>query len=162
MSGHEYDVSDVLWIIRSDRPGMLALQVVEVITKKTIQGEQTQYLVVSSTNPNRTVLLHTIEGRLFRDIDQARNALYAQATKAIDNIVDKVKQSADEAFQAKQPDALDFMKPSVSSDDQAKIQIKSELSDPQFKQRDIPEDEKDQYQEVEMDGRTVKIKLPDM
>lgn len=162
MSGHEYDVSDVLWIIRGDRPGMLALQVVEVITKKTIQGEQTQYLVVSATNPNRTVLLHTIEGRLFRDIEKARQALYTQANKAIDNIVDKVKQSADEAFQQKQPDALDFMKPTVSSEDEGKIEVKSDLSEPQFKQKDIPENEKDQYQEVEMDGRTVKIKLPDL
>lgn len=164
MSGHEYDVSDVLWVIRGDRPGMLAVQVTEVITKKTIQGEQTQYLVAASSNPTKSVLLHTIKGKIFRDVEEARTALYSQATSAIDNIVDKIKASADEAFAVKQPDALDFMShvPSELEKDKISKVPNSSNATPQFKQKEISEDEADQYQEIEMDGRKVKIKLPDM
>lgn len=164
MSGHEYDVSDVLWVIRSDRPGMLALQVTEVITKKTIQGEQTQYLVVSSVSPTKSVLLHTVPGVIYRDLEEARAALYKQATNSIDKIVDKIKSSADDVFAPKQQDALDFMIQAPSSTEENKITKTTNLKgqEPQFKQKEIPEDEADQYQEVEMDGRTVKIKLPDM
>ena len=40
-----YEVGSVLWIIHTDRPGLMAYRVVEEITKKTLEGEQIQYLV---------------------------------------------------------------------------------------------------------------------
>ena len=38
-----YEVGSVLWIIHTDRPGLMAYRVVEEITKKTLEGEQIQY-----------------------------------------------------------------------------------------------------------------------
>ena len=43
MSTH--DVGTVLWIIHTDRPGLMAYQVTEEITKKTLEGEKIQYIV---------------------------------------------------------------------------------------------------------------------
>ena len=35
-----YEVGTVLWIIHTDRPGLVAYRVVEEITKRTMEGEQ--------------------------------------------------------------------------------------------------------------------------
>ena len=58
MSQHE--VGSVLWIIHTDRPGLMAYRVIEEITKKTLDGEQIQYLVQSATPKSKTVKLESV------------------------------------------------------------------------------------------------------
>ena len=41
----QYEVGTVLWIIHTERPGLVAYRVVEEITKRTLDGEKIQYLV---------------------------------------------------------------------------------------------------------------------
>ena len=62
-----YEVGSVLWIIHTDRPGLMAYRVVEEITKKTLEGEQIQYLVQSATPKSKTVRLDQIKGNIFED-----------------------------------------------------------------------------------------------
>lgn len=154
MSDPNYDVTEVLWVIRSDRPGMIALQVQEVITKRTVRGEDIQYLV-STPNSDKSFLLHTVQGRIFKSIDKAKEALYKQATDAIDSVIDKVQAQASEAFGIpRQPttaeSALDFLQP-MSTTEEPKTK--------QPKQNNLTPEEG--YEIVEMDGKRVKIKLPD-
>jgi hypothetical protein len=56
-----YEVGSVVWIIHTDRPGLMAYRVVEEITKKTLEGEQIQYLVQSATPKSKTVRLDQIK-----------------------------------------------------------------------------------------------------
>lgn len=149
MSDPNYDVGEVLWVIRSDRPGMIALQVQEVITKRTMQGEDIQYLV-TTPNASKSFLLHTVQGRLFKSIDDAKTALYKQATDAIDSVIDKVQSQASEAFgiprEVKHADnGLEF--------------LQNIEQPPSTKQKNL--DPEEGYEIVEMDGQKVKIKLPD-
>lgn len=137
----EHDVGDILWIIKSDTPGLLAVQVLEVITKKTLSGTDIQYSVISTNPRGRAVLLSSLKGRVFRELEDAKQALYDGAKNSIDKIVSKVKQSADEAFNA-QP-------PSAQSTEQ-----------PQFTQKLVSKEDEGEYQTVVMDGKEVRVKLP--
>ena len=81
-----YEVGSVLWIIHTDRPGLMAYRVVEEITKKTLEGEQIQYLVQSATPKSKTVRLDQIKGNIFEDSEEAKQKMIEHATKAIDAV----------------------------------------------------------------------------
>ena len=93
-----YEVGTVLWIIHTDRPGLVAYRVVEEITKRTLEGEQIQYLVQPAAPKARTVQLESIKGRIFLDSEEAKQALVENATKAIDTIVTKTQNLVNKFF----------------------------------------------------------------
>ena len=147
MSDPKYDVAEILWVIRSDRPGMIALQVQEVITKRTIKGEDIQYLVSTPAN-SKSFLLHTVQGKIFTSIDDAKEDLYRQATDAIDSVIEKVQAQAVKYFEVPHEHApnvaVDFINPSTAKKE---VAIKELIAE-------------EGYEIVEMDGQQVKIKLP--
>ena len=96
MSQHE--VGSVLWIIHTDRPGLMAYRVIEEITKKTLEGEQIQYLVQAATPKTKTVRLETIKGTIYEDADEAKMKLIENATRAIDGMVVKIQGAVDKYF----------------------------------------------------------------
>ena len=87
----QYEVGSVLWIIHTDRPGLMAYRVVEEITKKTLEGEQIQYLVESATRKSKTVKLDSIKGIIFEDSEEAKQKMIENATKAIEVISEESK-----------------------------------------------------------------------
>ena len=100
-----YEVGSVLWVIHSDRPGLMAYQVIEEITKKTLEGEQIQYLVQSATKKSRTVKLDSIKGLIFEDSEEAKQKMIENATKAIDGMVIKIQHNVDQLFNGKVEEA---------------------------------------------------------
>lgn len=150
MSDSNYDVGQVLWVIRSDRPGMIALQIQEVITKRTMNGEDIQYLAYTP-GIDKQFLLHTVKGRIFTDLESAREILYKQATEAIDSVIEKVRSQANQAFGQKkddqQSDALSFIQ-------NIQVPTQSNTSNQNLE----PEEG---FEIIEMDGKKVKIKLPE-
>ena len=93
-----YEVGAVLWIIHTDRPGLMAYRVVEEITKKTLEGEQVQYLVQAATPKAKTVRLETIKGAIYQESEEAKMKLIENATKAIDGMVVKIQSLIDKNF----------------------------------------------------------------
>ena len=75
-----YEVGTVLWIIHKDRPGLMAYQVIEEITKKTLEGEKIQYIVRSAMPKATAVKLETIKGNIFQDSEEAKQKLLENAT----------------------------------------------------------------------------------
>jgi hypothetical protein len=139
-----YEVGDVLWIIHKDRPGLIAYRVIEEITKKTLDGEIVQYLVLPASPKARSVQLETINGRIFQSKEEAKAALMENATKAIDVIVEKTQNLVDTMF----------------------FQIGNNA---QSKEKNIPlknkgiSNLKDGYQWVEMeDGSKAQVKIPEI
>ena len=94
----QYDVGSVLWIIHTDRPGLMAYRVVEEITKKTLEGEQIQYLIQAAMPKAKTVKLETIKGQVFSDSEEAKMKLIENATKAIDGMVEKIQKNVNKYF----------------------------------------------------------------
>ena len=139
-----YDVGDILWIIHIDRPGLVAYQVVEEITKKTLEGELVQYLVLPAVPKARAVKLESINGRIFISREEAKQALLENATRAIDAIVDKTQNLVNKLFSRNN---------TVTTDN----------SSNHSKQNQKIEKLKEGYQWVQMeDGKRVQVKLPEI
>ncbi len=136
-----YEVGSVLWVIHSDRPGLMAYQVIEEITKKTLEGEQIQYLVRSATKKSKTVKLDSIKGLIFEDSEEAKQKMIENATKAIDGMVIKIQANVDKLFNGVQ-------------------------EEPEIKSTPAPQSShnlKEGYQWVVMeDGTKVQVKLPEV
>ena len=136
-----YEVGSVLWVIHSDRPGLMAYQVIEEITKKTLEGEQIQYLVRSATTKSKTVKLDSIKGLIFEDSEEAKQKMIENATKAIDGMVIKIQANVDKLFNGVQEE------PEVKS----------------FSASQSSHNLKEGYQWVVMeDGTKVQVKLPEV
>ena len=98
----QHEVAAGLWIIHTDRPGLMAYRVIEEITKKTLEGEQVQYLVQAATPKSKTVRLETIKGAIYQDSEEAKMKLIENATKAIDGMVVKIQSLVDKNFNGNQ------------------------------------------------------------
>jgi len=93
-----YEVGAVLWIIHTDRPGLMAYQVIEEITKKTLEGEQIQYLVQAAVQNTKPVKLEAIKGEIFQNSEEAKQKMIENATKAIDGMVGRIQNQVDNFF----------------------------------------------------------------
>ena len=80
-----YNVGDVLWIISQDKPGVLPYRVIEEVTKKTLEGSTTQY-VVETPNKNRSRLLKDNDD-VYTSIESVKSELVSRAENAIDKML---------------------------------------------------------------------------
>jgi len=119
----------------------MAYQVIEEITKKTLEGEQIQYLVKSATNKSKTVKLDSIQGLVFEDSEEAKQKMIENATKAIDGMVVKIQANVDKLFNGVQ-------------------------EEPEVKSFPVPQSShtlKEGYQWMDLeDGRRVQVKIPEI
>ena len=138
-----YEVGSVLWIIRTDRPGLMAYRVVEEITKKTLEGEQIQYLVQSATPKSKTVRLDQIKGNIFEDSEEAKQKMIENATRAIDGMVVKIQNNVDKFFNGKKEEP-------IKQDPAPQIQSSSSKLKPGY-----------QWVELE-DGTKAQVKIPEI
>ena len=138
-----YEVGSVLWIIHTDRPGLMAYRVVEEITKKTLEGEQIQYLVQAATPKTKTVKLETIKGHVYEDSEEAKQKMIENATRAIDGMVVKIQNNVDKFFNGKKEEP-------IKQDSKPKIQSSSSELKPGY-----------QWIELE-DGTKAQVKLPEI
>tara|TARA_B100000989_G_scaffold290311_1_gene263291 strand:- start:1054 stop:1500 length:447 start_codon:yes stop_codon:yes gene_type:complete len=99
----QYQVGSVLWIIHTDRPGLMAYQVIEEITKKTLDGEQIQYLVQAAVPNTTAIKLEKINGTIYENAEEAKQKMIENATRAIDGIVAKIQNNVDTHFGNQSP-----------------------------------------------------------
>jgi len=64
------------------------LMVVEEITKRTLQGEETTYVLQGGVDASSTILLNQVDGEVFESADEAKYVLTARATANIERLVD--------------------------------------------------------------------------
>jgi hypothetical protein len=83
-----YTVGQVLFVVLSKKNQVYPMRVVEVITKKTLQGEATQYALQAGSDPSSTVMYHQIDGEVFDTAEVARATLIKRATNQVNKIVD--------------------------------------------------------------------------
>lgn len=83
-----YDIGQVLFIILNKKGQVYPMQVVEVIHKKTLKGEDTRYVLRGGLDKSTTLMLDEVEGEIFESAEKARTSLIARATQQVNNIVD--------------------------------------------------------------------------
>ena len=80
-------VGQILFVVLNKKSQVYPMLVVEEITKKTLQGEDTNYVLHGGADSSSTVLLTQVDGEIFESAEEARNSLVAKATEQIDRIV---------------------------------------------------------------------------
>ena len=145
----QYEVGSVLWIIHTDRPGLMAYRVVEEITKKTLDGEQIQYLVQAATSKTNTVKLEQIKGNIYENAEEAKQKMIENATKAINGMVLKIQRNVDTYFGTRQ------------LQEEPTPVVKAKKRSPRKSKK--AEKLKPGYQWIEMeDGTRAQIKIPEV
>lgn len=80
-----HDVGDILWIISRDKPGVLPYRVIEEVTKKTLQGSTTQY-VIETPGKNKSRILKDNDD-VYTSIELVKEELVSRAESAIDKML---------------------------------------------------------------------------
>lgn len=64
------------------------MQVIEIITKKTLRGEEIQYLLQGGQDRTSTILLNQVDGEIFDSSEKARKTLVDRAVKQVNKLID--------------------------------------------------------------------------
>jgi hypothetical protein len=109
-----YRVGQVLYVVLRKEARVYPMQVVEEITKKTLEGEVTAYMVRGGTGADQTLSMADIDGEVFDSADRVRRTLTERATAGINQRVEQAVEKAKEwyvgGFEATADDPLTLVK----------------------------------------------------
>lgn len=83
-----HKIGQVLFVVLNKKSQIYPMQVVEIITKKSLQGEDIKYLLQGGASKTSTVLLNEVDGEIFDSAEKARQVLVKRATSQINKLVD--------------------------------------------------------------------------
>lgn len=121
-----YRVGQVLYVVISKKMQVYPMMIVEEITKRTLQGEQTNYVLQGGFDSDSTILLSQVDGEVFETPDEAKYVLTSRATVQIEKIVDSAVAKAAEWYPS-QPERVvneDVMTIQSSSGDDDAVRVK--------------------------------------
>lgn len=132
-----HNVGDILWIVTSERPGLITGQVSEEIIKKTLKGEQKIYTVdlARGTKVIR-VTLDKIKGDIYSNASEAKAAMLKDAEGAIDELISYNNSNVEKYFTAtgekdtiveSKNDSYDYEYVELENGQKAKVKIPKEL-----------------------------------
>ena len=88
MADKVYKIGQILFVAATASTPPYPMQVAEVITKQTLQGNVTRY-VVNLPGDNGSTELESIEGQIFDSAEKARTSLIENATKTINKMIER-------------------------------------------------------------------------
>ena len=103
------------------------MMVVEEITKRTMQGEQTSYVLQGGSDSSSTILLDKVDGEIFESADEAKYVLTSRATSQIESLVDTAVEKAEQWYSEK--DKNDIQQVNESTLEEQKENIEVQLPD---------------------------------
>lgn len=148
MNVENYSIGQVLFVVSNKKIQVYPVQVIEVIHKKTLQGEDIKYLLQDGIEKDSTIMLDEVDGEIFDSAEHVRVALIDRATKQINNIVDFATRNSREWYG---PKTIKEQKPET-------IENLPDLNSLKYQSSTI---ESSEVAEVMLpDGTIAKIKLP--
>jgi hypothetical protein len=91
-----YNIGQVLFVVLNKKSQVYPMQIVEIIHKKTLRGDDTKYLLQGGSDKNAKIILDEIDGEIFDSAEKARTTLIARATQQVNNIVNlAIKKSSE-------------------------------------------------------------------
>lgn len=137
-----YSIGQVLFVVLSKKSQVYPMQVVETITKKTLQGEQVTYVLQAGSDKESRVMLDSIEGEIFSSSEKARQTLIMRATSQINKLIEvAVSKSSEWYSHTEQPQTIKDL--------------------PDLMAKSLPSSQEEETSMVTMpDGSVVKVKLP--
>lgn len=113
-----FAVGQVLYVILRKEPNVYPMQVVEEITKKTLDGELTTYMVRFGADPNKVLAIGDVDGEIFDSSERALKTLIERVSKSItirvEQAVSKAKEWYPSGFESASDDPLSIIKKTTS------------------------------------------------
>ena len=124
------------------------MRIIEVITKKTLKGEEVRYVLQGGSDRSTTVMMDQIDGEVFDNAQSARMTLTSRARKQIDKMVDAAIAKSKEWY-------------GESTHETPRAEELPSLPPPDFEAEDVEEQEQEAVQSIVLpDGTVAKVKLP--
>ena len=98
-----YRVGQVLYVVLNKQTAVYPMQVVEEITKKTLNGVEVDYILRAGGPDSKNIRLNEVDGEIFDTADKARAVLTERVIisihKRVDSAVLKAKEWYPESFE---------------------------------------------------------------
>lgn len=92
-----YSIGQVVFVILSKKNQVYPMQVVEIITKRTLQGEEVKYALKSGAE-NNVIMLDQIDGEVFESAEAVREVLVGRVTRQLNKMVEVAVSKAKEWY----------------------------------------------------------------
>jgi hypothetical protein len=96
-----YSVGQILFVIVNKKMQVYPMMVIEEIVKRTLQGEEVNYVLQGGSDPTTIILLNQVDGEIFESADEAKYVLTNRATAQIEKLVDAAVARANEWYTQK-------------------------------------------------------------
>jgi len=93
-----YRVGQVLFVIINKKMQIYPMMIIEEIVKRTMQGEEVNYMLQGGSDPSTTILLNQVDGEIFESAEEAKYVLTNRATQQIEKLVDSAVGRANEWY----------------------------------------------------------------
>jgi hypothetical protein len=144
-----YSVGQVLYFILAKKSQVYPMQVVEVITKRTLGGEDVSYVLQAGPEKETKVMFDQVDGEVFESPEVLRQTLIHRATIQVNKLIDNSMSKAetwysDKKLPQKLPQTIHGL-PELLSKNQA---------------QKTPDNDEDESVVTMPDGSVVRVKLP--
>lgn len=92
------NVGQVIYVIITKKGQVYPMMVIEEIIKKSLRGEEVNYVLQAGSNPSNTILLNDIEGEVYATAKEAKTVLIGRATEQIEKIIQNSVKKAEEWY----------------------------------------------------------------
>jgi len=136
-----YEIGQVVFVVLSKKQQIFPMQVVETVTKKTLQGEEIKYCLQAGSDKSTKIMLDQLDGEIFTSAEEAKSTLVARATEQIYALVSSAEKKAYEWYKSNESSVkLQTVEPKISFN--------------------IEQDQPEENTIVLPDGQIARIKLP--
>jgi len=103
-----YTIGHIVFVVLSKKNQVYPMQIAEIITKKTLQGEEINYILQAGADRSSTVSMKDIDGEIFETPEKARQTLVQRATQQINRMIDVALTKSTEWYGASIGEKVEF------------------------------------------------------
>ena len=123
MQMNDYFVGQLLYLVPANKLNIIPLQVVEHITRNTISGSDTTFLIQLPDDKKTTVDIEKIKGKIFNDVDTLKKHMINNATEAIEGLIASAHVLQKDSFVIDDNKASSSNQPAEKQEDQNKNDV---------------------------------------
>lgn len=159
-----YRVGQVLYVILAKETRIYPMQVVEEVTKKTLEGTTNDYLVRGGPTTSETLSIDQIEGEIFDSAAKVQKTLLERATSGITALVETAMAKAHEwypsGFEQASDDELAALK-KTNQPGQAPQSLARQPNKPPKRRQGPPPEVVLLAAELQQDNEKLELEMPD-
>ena len=84
----KYSVGQVVYVVLNKKSQVYPMRIIEVINKKTLGGEATQYLLQAGSDESSSIMMDKLDGEVFVSAEDVQHTLIDRASTQIKKLVE--------------------------------------------------------------------------